>query len=126
MLVGVTRDFMRPEENLNFINDIWEELQEPPCIKLEIPEEPAPTNITVNLTQRYDAIMMKQSPLRAEALEPDNFRLNLVARNGVGYDHLDVDACTRAGVMIAITPEAVRRSVASVNVALMLACAHRI
>lgn len=126
MLVGVTRDFMSPEGSLIFVKEIWKELQEHPGLKLEILEEPAPTTITVDHTQRYDALMMKRSPLRAEALEPDNCRLKLVARNGVGYDHLDVDACTRAGVMIAITPEAVRRSVASANVALMLACAHRI
>lgn len=126
IIVGVTRDFMNPEGNMDFIEEIWDVLLEHPRIELEIMEEPAPTNITVDHTKRFDAIMMKRSPLRAEALAPDNCRLKLVSRNGVGYDHLDVKACTQAGVMIAITPEAVRRPVASANVALMLAFAHRI
>ena len=89
-------------------------------------EEPAPTLITEEHTNRFDVIMMKRSPLRSEALARKDCRLKLVSRNGVGYDHLDVDACTRAGVMIAITPEAVRRPVASASIALMLAFAHRL
>lgn len=126
IIVGVTRDFVDSEGNLDFVKEIWDTLLDHPGIELEIIEEVAPTNITVNHTRRFDAIMMKRSPLRAEALTPNNCRLKLVSRNGVGYDHLDVDACTQAGVMIAITPEAVRRPVASTNVALMLAFAHRI
>ncbi|MBU2634741.1 MAG: hypothetical protein KJ674_05890 [Nanoarchaeota archaeon] len=42
-------------------------------------------------------------------------RLMLVARNGVGYEHLDIDACTRGGVMIAITPEARSRNISSIR-----------
>jgi len=125
-MVGVTRDFMSPEGTIDFVKEIWDFLRDHPGIELEIMNEPAPTVITVDHTRYFDAIMMKRSPLRAEALSPDNCRLKLVARNGVGYDHLDVDACTESGVMIAITPEAVRRPVASANVALMLAFAHRI
>ena len=32
-----------------------------------------------------------------ENLPPGALRLRLLARNGVGFDHIDVDACTRAG-----------------------------
>ena len=112
ILVGVTRDFMNPEGTIDFVKEIWEVLREDPRIDLEIMEDPAPTNITGEHTCRFDAIMMKRSPLRSEALAPDNLRLRLISRNGVGYDHLDVDACTQAGVMISITPDAVRRPVA--------------
>ena len=126
LLVGVTRDFMSPEGKIDFIEDSWKALVNHPMIELEIMEEPAPTQITQEHTSRFDVIMMKRSPLQSEALARDDCRLKLVSRNGVGYDHLDVDACTRAGVMIAITPEAVRRPVASASIALMLAFAHRI
>jgi phosphoglycerate dehydrogenase-like enzyme len=50
-------------------------------------------------------------------------RLVLIARWGVGYDHLDISACTEAGVMVTITPEAVRRPVAAANAAMILALA---
>ncbi len=126
IVVGITRDFISSEGKIDFVEKIWDELANHPRIKIEILEEPAPTNITLDHTQRFEVIIMKRSPLRAMALDPENCRLQLVARNGVGYDHLDVDACTRAGVMIAITPEAVRRPVASANITLILAVAHRI
>ena len=52
---------------------------------------------------------------------PDEDRLSLIARFGVGYDRIDLDACTAHGVAVAITPEGVRRPVAVSVVALMLA-----
>ena len=78
------------------------------------------------------------NPLRAEQLEdfdalillthrfdaqstPRGGRLAVVARFGVGYDTVDVEACTRAGIALVITPDGVRRPVAVSIVTLMLA-----
>src|SRR5204862_785865 len=43
---------------------------------------------------------------------PRSGRLGVVARFGVGYDTVDVDACTEAGIALVITPDGVRRPVA--------------
>lgn len=53
-------------------------------------------------------------------------RLCLIARWGVGTNNIDIDACTDAGVIVTITPEAVRRPVASGAMAFILALAHRV
>ena len=53
-------------------------------------------------------------------------RLRVIARFGVGYDSVDVDACTRAGVLLTITPDGVRRPVATAALTLLLALAHRL
>ena len=53
-------------------------------------------------------------------------RLALIARTGVGYDMIDMDAATEADVMVTITPEATRRPVASATMALMLGLCHRV
>jgi phosphoglycerate dehydrogenase-like enzyme len=53
-------------------------------------------------------------------------RLKLVARLGVGYDTVDVDACTEHGVLVTITPDGVRRPMASAAMALVLALAHQV
>ena len=53
-------------------------------------------------------------------------RLALIARTGVGYDMIDMDAATDADVMITITPEATRKPVASATMALMLGLCHRV
>ncbi len=48
-------------------------------------------------------------------------RLSLLARYGVGFDTLDISACTHGNVAVAIAPQGVRRPVATSVVALMLA-----
>lgn len=49
-----------------------------------------------------------------------------VGRFGVGYDAVDVGACTRADVLVFITAGAVDRSVAEATVAWMLALTHHV
>ena len=48
-------------------------------------------------------------------------RLGLIARLGVGTDQIDLNACTDAGVLVSITPEAIRRPMATGAVAMILA-----
>ena len=48
-----------------------------------------------------------------------------MARFGVGYDSVDVAACTRAGVLLTITPDGVRRPVATSVLAYILALSLR-
>ena len=53
-------------------------------------------------------------------------RLAVVARFGVGYDSVDVEACTRADVMLTITKGSVDNAVAESIVCLMQALAKRL
>jgi D-3-phosphoglycerate dehydrogenase len=52
---------------------------------------------------------------------PKSGRLGVIARFGVGYDTVDVEACTDASIALVITPESVRRPVAVAIITLMLA-----
>ena len=84
------------------------------------------------------AFLEPHNPIRAEQLEdfdalillahrfaresvPKSGRLAVVARFGVGYDTVDVPACTDAGIALVITPDGVRRPVAVSIITLMLA-----
>jgi phosphoglycerate dehydrogenase-like enzyme len=53
-------------------------------------------------------------------------RLVIIARFGVGYDSVDVEACTRSGVLLTITPDGVRRPVATSLITLVLALAQKL
>jgi phosphoglycerate dehydrogenase-like enzyme len=53
-------------------------------------------------------------------------RLAVIARFGVGYDSVDVPACTANGVLLTITPDGVRRPVAVSVLTLLLALSHRL
>jgi len=55
-----------------------------------------------------------------------NDRLLSLHRGGVGYDMVDVPACTQAGVALFIIPPAVRRPVATGILTMMLALATRL
>jgi phosphoglycerate dehydrogenase-like enzyme len=51
-------------------------------------------------------------------------KLLAIGRFGVGYDAVDVDACSRADVLVVITAGAVDRSVAEATIGWMIALSH--
>lgn len=68
----------------------------------------------------YDAILTFQLRFSADSL-PADCRLRVLSRWGVGYDYIDVEACTKAGVALTITPDGVRRPMAEAALTLLLA-----
>src|SRR5690349_13066187 len=52
--------------------------------------------------------------------------LRAIARFGVGYDAVDVDAATDSGVAVVTTPGANAEAVADLALTLMLACRRRL
>lgn len=73
----------------------------------------------------YDAVILFHPLVTAASLLGVE-RLRLVARLGVGVDNIDVPACTAAGVLVTVTPDSVRRPMASGGMAFVLALAHRL
>ena len=59
----------------------------------------------------FDALILLAHRFDATSV-PKSGRLAVVARFGVGYDSVDVAACTAADIALAITPDGVRRPVA--------------
>jgi len=53
-------------------------------------------------------------------------RLKIAARVGVGYDRIDVEACTRRGVYVTITPNTLSGAVADLTMGLILCLARPI
>jgi D-3-phosphoglycerate dehydrogenase / 2-oxoglutarate reductase len=61
-----------------------------------------------------------------EALFAEAVRLRVLARVGIGYDRVDLQAATRAGVCVVNTPDAPTESTAEFAITLMLALARRL
>jgi D-3-phosphoglycerate dehydrogenase len=59
----------------------------------------------------YDALILLAHRFSASSV-PNNDRLAVIARFGVGYDTVDVDACSQHNIALVITPDGVRRPVA--------------
>ena len=73
----------------------------------------------------FDALILLTHRFDKTSIHP-NGRLGVVARFGVGYDTVDVPACTEAGIALVITPDGVRRPVAVSIIAFMLALTGKI
>jgi D-3-phosphoglycerate dehydrogenase len=82
--------------------------------------------ITAEHAAAYDALYVNSPRVPAAAVARPDLRLKLVSRHGVGYDSVDVEAMTRAGVLVANTPDAVRRPVATIALLFILALSHRL
>jgi phosphoglycerate dehydrogenase-like enzyme len=61
--------------------------------------------------ENFDALILLAHKFVPESV-PKSGRLSVVARFGVGYDTVDVAACTKADIALCITPDGVRRPVA--------------
>ncbi len=75
---------------------------------------------TPEAIDQFDAIISMGLKFEPESLRGIE-RLTALARWGVGYDMIDVDALTEADVVLSITPNAVRRPVAEAILALVFA-----
>ncbi len=74
---------------------------------------------------RYDGLLVF-APLVTRETLADASRLTIIARVGAGYDNVDLDACRDHGVLVTVTPDAVRRPMAAAAFALILALAHKV
>ena len=82
--------------------------------------------ITAEHAAAYDALYVNSPRVPASAVAGPDLRLKLISRHGVGYDSVDVAAMTQAGVLVANTPNAVPRPVATIALTFILALAHRL
>jgi len=75
---------------------------------------------------QYDALCVLNPKVPAAVVSGPDRRVKIVARMGVGYDAVDVKACTANGVILTNTPDGVRRPVATSILALILALSHKL
>ena len=121
--VGLTHDFLKPDSTVGIGDTALKLLNSDPDLEWEvIPEKTA--ELRPDQISQYDAILVLGAAVTSTTLRGSN-RLTLIARFGVGYDKIDVNACTAHGVMLTITPDGVRRPVATSILAFLLALAHK-
>jgi D-3-phosphoglycerate dehydrogenase len=123
--IGITRDALRASGEPIFDRLALGVLDSAPEVSWEfIPE--SVTELSAEHGARYDALCVMAPKVTAATLSHPECRVKIVARHGVGFDNVDLDACSAKGVLVTITPNAVRRPVATSVIAYMLALAHKI
>ncbi len=83
------------------------------------------TEIGADQLEEAQAVIVL-SPQVTRASLADLSDLLMVSRFGVGYDGVDVDACTEANILLSITKGAVDRPVAEATVGWLLALSHHL
>ena len=122
-IIGLTADYK--SQGLDRVESYVQELlaDEPGICYVWLPKmEPAVEAAVVDQCNAVLSLAIRYTAASFEGLH----RLALIARWGVGYDMIDVDACTAAGVALAITPNGVRQPVAEGALTLALALLKRL
>lgn len=122
--VGVTRDFLKPDGAMAFGDIGLDLLGKAPGVAWEFLAEDV-KELRADQASGYDALLVLAPRVTAATLAGVE-RLAIVARFGVGYDSVDVPACTQSGVVLTITPDGVRRPVAASAMTFILALSHKL
>ena len=107
--VALSADFRKADGSPSFPEFDLSPLEEHPDIDLFF-LEPEPEISAAQLAD-VDALILLTPRVGPASLTP-NGRLAVVARFGVGYDNVDLAACSDHDVAVVITPDGVRRPVA--------------
>jgi phosphoglycerate dehydrogenase-like enzyme len=122
--VALTSDFKKPNGSPAYPMFDLSLLQNNPDIEVAY-IDPIDGRMTSDSMADFDALILLAATFDANSI-PRNNRLSLVARFGVGYDNVDIDSCTSAGIGVVITPDGVRRPVAVTILTFILALAGKI
>ncbi len=122
--VGVTRDFLRPDGTMDVEGFALNRLDDKADSIAWTLLDDNTRELGPGLVRDFDALLVLSPQVTAETLRAE--RLKIVARFGVGYDNVDVDACTASGVLLTITPDGVRRPVAMMALTFLLSLTHRL
>jgi len=90
---------------------------------VEVIDQPTADDFRARLAEA-DALAIRTAPLPADAVEAAP-RLKVVARHGVGYDNVPVEALTARGIPLALVGNVNALAVAEHALFLMLACLKR-
>jgi phosphoglycerate dehydrogenase-like enzyme len=116
--VALSGDFRKQDGSPTYADFDLAPLREAPCVEIQFLESENP--LRAEQLKGFDALILLAHRFTSDSVPKDG-RLAVVARFGVGYDTVDVDACTDAGIALVITPDGVRRPVAVSILTLMLA-----
>jgi phosphoglycerate dehydrogenase-like enzyme len=122
--IGITPDVLKSDGSPIFGKEVLGLLDDP-AVEWEYMERSS-EEVTPAQAARYDAICAMITKVTRDSLSGPDRRLKLIARFGVGYDTIDVPACTQAGVILTLAPDGVRRPVATSALTFVLMLAQKV
>ncbi len=120
--VGLTREFLTANSGYDLGLEL---LDKESRVSYEVFRESLPDVAPQQLTG-FDALILGGHRLTRSSLSGTDLTLSIVARLGVGYDNIDVEALTERDIILTNTPDGVRRPMAVAIVTLILALSHEL
>ncbi|MEP7338347.1 MAG: hydroxyacid dehydrogenase [Acidobacteriota bacterium] len=108
-IIGEEMDKLRQRFDAVFERELWKE----------------PNKLQAMIPNFRALVARNQTQITRELIEAGT-RLEVIARAGVGMDNVDLEAASRAGIVVAWTPEQNSNSVAELTIGLMLSLARMI
>jgi phosphoglycerate dehydrogenase-like enzyme len=122
--VGLSADFLNEQHKLIFPDFGLELLEKEPRISFDFIKD-YKGEYSPDQLGSYDVVISLKPRVTAASLASVD-RLCAIGRAGVGYDNIDLKACTEADVALYITPQAVVRPMAESIVLFILALSHHL
>lgn len=116
--VALSGDFRKADGSPTYPDFDLAPLKSAPNVEMVFLESANP--LRADQLEDFDALILLAHRFTADSV-PKTGRLAVVARFGVGYDTVDVPACSKAGIALVITPDGVRRPVAVSIITFILA-----
>jgi D-3-phosphoglycerate dehydrogenase len=134
--VALSGDFRKADGSPTYPVFDLEPLRKTPGVEVVFIDTPPPVRGEVGFLETagtikgeqledFDALILLSHRFGRDSV-PKSGRLAAVARFGVGYDTVDVKACSEAGVALVITPDGVRRPVAVSVLTMLLALSGKL
>ena len=124
-IIGITKDLFDDQGKLIFpgFDDRYKQ-KIAGCDWRALPE--FTEEVTPNQIIGFDFVISSSLPKWAPATFVDSHHLLSLHRTGIGYNNVDVVSATRDGVLLCITPEAVKRPVAMAILAFLFSLSTRL
>ena len=125
LLVGISRDVLDSRGEPSFGREPLRLLDDEPGVAYEFLPEPVAALMPDHLAG-YDALYINSPLVTGASFGDGACRTRIIARHGVGYDSVDLEACTAHDVMVTVQREPVRRPVATAAITYVLALAQKL
>jgi len=95
-------------------------------VRVQNPGKPYTAKELCSLIQGVDALIAGLDEINSEVIQAGSPTLKIIARNGVGYNNVDLEAAHRYGVAVTITPGVNSLSVCELAFALMMGLSRKV
>ncbi|WP_425058876.1 Hydroxypyruvate reductase [Sporomusa carbonis] len=95
-------------------------------VRVQKPEKPYAAKELCSVIQGVDAIIAGLDEINSEVIQAGSPTLKIIARNGAGYNNVDIEAARRHNVVVTVTPGANSIAVCELAFALMIGLSRKI